>query len=72
MEKKNLCKYDEYTSKESNEFMPVITTNLKETITKFNYMKNLVLRNALILDVHFSLHSIKMKLLSFYFFIIYF
>ena len=51
--------------KRGNEFMPVITTNLKETITKFNYMKNLVLRNALILDVHFPLHSIKMKLLSF-------
>lgn len=35
--------------KRGNEFMPVITANLKETITKFNYMKNLVLRNALIL-----------------------
>lgn len=34
--------------------MPVITTNLKWIIAKSNYRKNLVLRNALILDVHFS------------------
>lgn len=52
----------------NEEFMPVITINVKGTIAKSNYMKSLALKNALILD-ELSLHSSKMKLLSSYFFI---
>lgn len=54
---------------DNSKFMPVITITLKGTIAKFNYMKNLGLKNALILGVLSPLHSSKVKLLSFYFFI---
>lgn len=54
---------------DNGKFMPVIIITLKGIIAKFNYMKSLGLKNALILDVLFPLHFSKVKLLSFYFFI---